>query len=182
MSREEAIAQLLTVFRQYGYEGATLARLSEATGLGKASLYHYFPKGKEEMALAVLNHINQWIEEHILTHLCSGAEPSERIRVMSQKVDEFYNRGQQSCLFAVLALGESNDLFHAQIKSALKAWIDALAQVLVDAGIERSLSKKRAENAILQIQGSLVLARGIDDTAPFKRVLKCLPEELLGSS
>ena len=55
MTREEAIAQLSKVFRQYGYEGATLARLSAATGLRKASLYHHFPKGKEKMAAAVLN-------------------------------------------------------------------------------------------------------------------------------
>lgn len=33
MSRDEVIAQLAKVFRQYGYKGATLARLSEATGL-----------------------------------------------------------------------------------------------------------------------------------------------------
>ncbi|NJR74520.1 MAG: helix-turn-helix transcriptional regulator, partial [Scytonema sp. CRU_2_7] len=53
-SKEKVIVQLTKVFRQYGYEGATLARLSEATGLGKASLSSPFPKGKEEMAAAVL--------------------------------------------------------------------------------------------------------------------------------
>lgn len=182
MTREEAIAQLLKVFRQYGYEGATLARLSAATGLGKASLYHHFPKGKEEMAAAVLNQKQQWFEEHILQPLRDDHPSSERIRMMCKNVDELYNRGQHSCLLAVLALGgESNDLFHAQIKFALKTWIDTLAQVLVDAGIERSLAQHRAEDAILQIQGSLVLAKGTDDTAPFKRILQGLPDELLKS-
>lgn len=37
MSKDKAIPQLLKVFRQYGCEGATLARLSEATGLGNIS-------------------------------------------------------------------------------------------------------------------------------------------------
>ncbi len=58
-----AIAQLSKVCWQYGYEGATLARLSAATGLG-TSLYHHFPKAKEEMA-AVLNQKQQWFEEHL---------------------------------------------------------------------------------------------------------------------
>jgi AcrR family transcriptional regulator len=179
MSKEEAIAQLLKVFRQYGYEGATLARLSKATGLGKASLYHYFPKGKEEMAAAVLNHIDNWLEENILTPLQGSGTPAECIRAMCKSVDMFYNRGQQACLFAVLSLGDAKDLFHVQIRQALKVWIDAIAEVLIEAGIERSLARQRAEDAILQIQGSLVLVRALDDTAPFERVLQRLPETLL---
>ena len=42
------------VFRAHGYEGATLSVITEATGLGKGSLYHFFPGGKEELAAAVL--------------------------------------------------------------------------------------------------------------------------------
>ncbi len=179
MTRDEAIAQLLKVFQQYGYEGATLARLSAATGLGKASLYHHFPKGKEEMATAVLDLVNHWMAENILAPLQDNGEPVAKIRLMSKKVDEFYNRGEQACLLAVLALGESQDLFHAQIQQALNTWIDTLAKVLIDAGLQPEEARHRAEDAILQIQGSLILARGLNDTAPFGRILQRLPEELL---
>jgi AcrR family transcriptional regulator len=179
MSRDKAIAQLLKVFRQYGYEGATLTRLSEATGLGKASLYHYFPKGKEEMAAAVLNHTNDWLAKNIISPLQGSGEPTDRIRAMSKNVDEFYNRGQQGCLLAALSLGESKDLFHTQIQNALNVWINTLAQVLIDAGLVPELARYKAEDAILQIQGALVLARGLNDTAPFERVINRLPEELL---
>ena len=47
MSKEKIILQLIPVFRQYGYGGTSLAMLIKATGLGKASLYHYFPEGKK---------------------------------------------------------------------------------------------------------------------------------------
>jgi AcrR family transcriptional regulator len=179
MPKDEVLVQLAKVFRQYGYEGATLARLSQATGLGKASLYHHFPKGKEEMAAAVLNHMKHWFEEHILTPLREGGAPSDRIRTMIKYVDELYNQGQQTCLLAVLSLGESKDLFHTQISFALNIWIDTLAQVLVEEGLDPECARHRAEDAILQIQGALVLARALEDTAPFERVLKRLPEELL---
>ena len=52
---EKLIERLTSVFRIYGYEGASLSRIAEATGLQRASLYHRFPGGKEEMAEAVLN-------------------------------------------------------------------------------------------------------------------------------
>jgi TetR/AcrR family transcriptional regulator, lmrAB and yxaGH operons repressor len=32
---------LLQLFRQHGYDGATLSKISEATGLGKASLRNW---------------------------------------------------------------------------------------------------------------------------------------------
>ena len=179
MEKEEAIARIVKVFQQYGYEGATLTRLSKATGLGKASLYHHFPKGKEEMAAAVLNSLNHCLEQSILAPLRDRGEPRERIRLMSIKVDEFYNCGQQSCLLALLAIGESHNLFHTQIGCALNLWIDTLAQVLIEAGFNSDAARQKAEDAILQIQGSLVLARGLNDTAPFKRVIKRLPEYLL---
>ena len=47
MSKEQIIPQLIPIFRHYGYEGATVSRLSEATELKKASLYHHFQGGKE---------------------------------------------------------------------------------------------------------------------------------------
>ncbi|MEP7000146.1 MAG: helix-turn-helix domain-containing protein, partial [bacterium] len=42
-SKDEVLDRLLDTFRDRGYEGASLAELSAATGLMKSSLYHYFP-------------------------------------------------------------------------------------------------------------------------------------------
>ncbi len=180
MVKDETIAQLLTVFRRYGYEGATLTRLSEATGLGRASLYHHFPKGKEEMAAVVLNYTNDWMVANIIAPLRDGElQAALRIREMTKKVNELYSCGQQPCILAVLVLGESNDIFQTQIQQALKLWIEALAKVLVDAGLDEKTAHYRAEDAILQIQGSLILARGLNNTEPFKRILEHLPVTLL---
>lgn len=52
--RDALLEQLVVVFRERGYEGATLVQLAAATGLGKASLYHHFPGGKAEMAAVLL--------------------------------------------------------------------------------------------------------------------------------
>jgi len=179
MSKDQVIVRLIGVFRQYGYEGATLARLSEATGLGRASLYHHFPNGKKEMAAAVLKHMNDWMQESVLLPLRCPGTPYERLLEMSNHLNKFYSCGEEACLLAVLALGESCDLLHAQIRKALHVWIDALSEVLEDAGFNPGQARYRAEEAIVQIQGSLVLARGLGDTAPFERVLQRLPEDLL---
>ena len=67
--RQEVLPALAEVFREHGFEGASLARIAQATGLGKGSLYHYFPGGKTEMAAAVLAEIDAWFEGHVFTSL-----------------------------------------------------------------------------------------------------------------
>ncbi len=181
MSKDTAVPQLLTVFQRYGYEGATLAKLSVATGLGKASLYHYFPKGKEEMAAAVLDYLDRGLQENILAPLYSKLPPLDRLIAMNDRIDEFYCHGSQACLLALLSVGEAHDLFQPQIQRTLTLWIDGLTTVAIETGIDPQISRQRAEDAVLQIQGALVLARGLNDPAIFKRILQRLPEILLDS-
>ncbi|MCH8014302.1 MAG: helix-turn-helix transcriptional regulator, partial [Candidatus Dadabacteria bacterium] len=80
IDNETLIRKLTQVFRDYGYEGASLTNLSKATGLKKASLYHRFPGGKEEMAIEVLNKAGKWIEENIVSPLNSNLKPEKKIK------------------------------------------------------------------------------------------------------
>ena len=43
--RADLLPLISEVFRSHGYEGATLTLIGKATGLGKGSLYHFFPGG-----------------------------------------------------------------------------------------------------------------------------------------
>jgi TetR/AcrR family transcriptional repressor of lmrAB and yxaGH operons len=180
MSREKLVNQLIDAFRLYGYDGASLSCLAKVTGLGKTNLYHYFPGGKEEMAKVALEQVNTWLETCILQPLSSSAAPIDKLQAMCDQVSEFFSQGQNSCLWAVLALERSsNDLFHSHIKLALTQWIDAIATVLEEAGLETRVARYRAEDAVLRIQGALVLARGLDDTTPFQRTMQTLTIDLL---
>ena len=181
MSKERAIPQLLSVFQQYGYEGATLAKLSEASGLGRASLYHHFPQGKEEMAGAVLNYLDRGLQANILAPLHSNLPPLDRLLAMNEQIDRFYQHGEQACLLALLSVGEAHSLFQSQIQRTLSLWIDGLAKVAIEANVPPQLAHQRAEDAVLQIQGSLILARGLNDPAIFNRILQSLPAMLLAT-
>ncbi|WP_055077064.1 TetR/AcrR family transcriptional regulator [Pseudanabaena sp. 'Roaring Creek'] len=179
MSKASVIPQLMGVFQEYGYEGASITRFSEATSLKRASLYHYFPNGKEEMADEVLDYITQALQEQLLAPLHSDLPPIDRLRAMNQNIDAFYQHGQRDCLLALLTIGEAQGLFQEQVQQALNLFIDSLATVLVTAGITPITARERAEEAIALIQGSLVLTRGLNNTATFERVLERLPADLL---
>jgi AcrR family transcriptional regulator len=185
--RAELLMQLAEVFRAHGYEGATLALISQATGLGKGSLYNYFPRGKEQMATEVLAAIDQWFVDHIYKPLRATSDPAKGIAEMFAAVDNYFRSGQRVCLVSVIALGASRDIFSEKVKIYFAGWVDALAAALRRLGDDKALARRKAEQAVLEIQGGLVLARAFDDPRVFSRAIDeserrlMLPQEMLVS-
>ncbi len=178
MSKEIAVAKLVPVFRQYGYEGTSLSLLSKAAGLGKASLYHYFPGGKAEMAEAVLAHVGQFLQTHIFDPLQADGDPYDRVQNMVQGIQTFYRNGQDACLLAVFSTGEADGLFHSALQKSLKKWIEQLSAVLVEVGNSPTAAAQQAQDTIMRIQGALVLVRVLGSTQPFEDLMERLPRLL----
>src|SRR5258707_7695837 len=111
--RAELLPLLAEVFRSHGYEGATLALIGEATGLGKGSLYHFFPGGKAQMAAEVLSEIDAWFEVNIFAPLRSAEDPARAIAAMLKGTEDYFRSGRRVCLVGVFALGAARDSFAA---------------------------------------------------------------------
>src|SRR5258708_38282466 len=97
VSDKELFARLTEVFRRKGYDGASYADLTEATGLVKASLYHRFPGGKEEMVDAILSEVDRQFVEYVLAPALGEGDPKERARRMGRRLREFYDSGRSWC-------------------------------------------------------------------------------------
>ncbi|MDV3352464.1 TetR/AcrR family transcriptional regulator [Leptolyngbyaceae cyanobacterium CCMR0082] len=178
MAREPYLPVLFRLFRRHGYDGVSLANIAEATGLGKASLYHHFPGGKAEMVRETLAYSGRWMADNIVAPLQGDGEPLERLRGMCDRISALYEAGEQPCLLASLTLGASRDMFHEAIKDRLQTLVDAIASVLIEAGLDPDLAQQRGEDAVMTIQGSLILSRGLDDPKPFQRAIAQLPDRL----
>src|ERR1700674_3382424 len=63
---ERLYEDLAGVFRRKGYDGASYSDIMEATGLVKASLYHRFPDGKEQMVNAILSRVDKEFVDYVL--------------------------------------------------------------------------------------------------------------------
>jgi AcrR family transcriptional regulator len=177
--RESLLASIGEVFREHGYEGASLALIGAATGLGKGSLYHFFPGGKEEMATAVIAHIDGWFEDNVFVPLQDASEPRAGIERMFDATDSYFLSGRRVCLIGAFALDESRDLFAKAIKSYFARWVAHLAEALTRAGHSLAKADELAEETVGAIQGALTLARAFDDIAVFSRALRRAREELL---
>jgi TetR/AcrR family transcriptional repressor of lmrAB and yxaGH operons len=178
--RADLVPVMAEVFREHGFEGASIALLSERTGLGKGSLYHFFPGGKEEMAAAVLSDIGAWFTTKVFAPLQADSNPQAALDRMFRSVVEYFDSGRRVCLVGAFALASSRDLFAKQIRSYFRMWKEALAAALVRTGRDRLTADQLAEDVLAAIQGALVLSRALDDRAVFARAVARLKEEVIG--
>ncbi|MGQ3675526.1 TetR/AcrR family transcriptional regulator [Xanthobacter sp. TB0139] len=175
--KADTVPLIAEVFRELGYEGASFSRITARTGLSKGSLYNFFPKGKEEMAAAVLDHIHGWFETHIFTPL-EQELPGPALETMWRQVCAYFQDGGRVCLVGVFALDETRDRFSVAINGYFTRWIETLASVLMRAGVANRLAQELAEVTVSGIQGALVLARARGETALFMRMVAHLQRQL----
>lgn len=176
--RADTLPALAEVFREHGYEGASLALIGQATGLGKGSLYHFFPGGKQEMAAAVLEEIDGWFEREIFAPLRVAQPPEAGITAMFDGVEAYFRSGRRVCLVGAFALGDARDRFAEAVRDYFARWIKALAIALARGGHEVTAARRLAEGTVAGIQGAIVLARALDDPRVFQRALDALRDAL----
>ena len=146
--------------------------LSKATGLGKGSLYNFFPGGKEEMMDAVLDNIDRWFATAIFLPLEQASNPSAAITSMMKDVAAYFRSGGKVCLVGWIGLGSSGDAFTIRVKGYFARWISALVQCLEAGHIPLPLATQLAEETVAGIQGAIILARALGEEATFVRIVR----------
>jgi AcrR family transcriptional regulator len=179
--RESALPALAEAFREHGFEGASLATLSKATGLGKGSLYNFFPGGKEEMMEAVLDHIDRWFVDAVFAPLERGGDPAAAITAMFEDVTAYFRSGRRVCVVGCLGLNTAGETFAVRVKAYFARWVSALARCLEAGGVPRPLALELAEAAVSGIQGAIVLARALGEDATFQRIVDRQRSSLLAA-
>ena len=164
MTRTALVDRLTGCFLDAGFEGASLSRLSEATGLAKATLYHHFPHGKKDMAAAVLARAGQRLQGAILDPLMDQAlSPEDRLSASLDGVLTFYDGLVPACTMNTLLMGDGRSFFAHTILDGFGVWSKALQSVLDD--IDHT---EPADFYIDRIQGALVRCRATGNRAPLE--------------
>ena len=174
------IEQLLTVFRSVGYDGATMAELAQATGLQKASLYHRFPDGKQAMAQAVLDYIDQASQTDLVAVLLNTAlPPAGRLNTALAVIDALYDGGQLSCVLRALSLGSAADRFRGQIAGIFGGWLNGFTQLALDLGKTENEANQLARSVVVRVQGVLILAQTLQQPNLFGQTLAEIKADFL---
>ncbi|MEP3374630.1 MAG: TetR/AcrR family transcriptional regulator [Maribacter dokdonensis] len=176
----EILTGLTKVFRSRGYEGASLKELSEATGLKKASLYHRFPNGKQEMADAVLQHLEDWVTNNVFnTLLDTNLDPSTRLKEGLSAIRTLYDGGKNICIFRALSMQAGIELFEEQINQGMTAYLSAFKEIGIALKLTPEAAEEKALQVLIEIQGSLIVTKGLGDISIFDKTLQNIEHKYL---
>lgn len=184
-SETRVLEALTTVFQTHGFGGATLTLFTEATGLKRPSLYHRFPGGKLGMALAVVDFAKERFVGEVLAPLMREGDPRKRVKETAKNMKEFYDGGNDACLMDALSVGAKGtdrQAIDEAIAEMFGDFVDAMTHVAKDFGASKVAARRLGEDAVVRLEGSLVVARGMGDTSVFSRVLRELPDLLAGTT
>lgn len=180
MQKNEVLDRLLATLRDRGYDGASLAELAAAAGLGTSRLARLFPGGKEDIARQVLQHLEERLERAAFAPLRSKQAPARKLAALLAAIDDVYDGGRSASLLERMSASAGRLAFRGALGHAYGVWLDALEALCIEAGLPKRIARDRAEDFVLRIEGALVVASATGDPTFFARTLEAMRTSLLG--
>ena len=179
LTKPDMLGRLMDLFREKGFDGASLSDISESTGLGKSSLYHHFPNGKEEIALAGAGASRRTARAGALrAHAVVRSAQKEARSDAGHDRQVLRGREEGVPARAPVCQRRRQALSTAPCR-AFNTWIDAVEALGVESGLPRAVARLRAEDLVVRIEGALVVCAGTGNTSVFARVIRDLRESVL---
>jgi TetR/AcrR family transcriptional repressor of lmrAB and yxaGH operons len=156
----EAASRLL---RRDGYSATGLRAVVTEAGTPWGSAHHCFPGGKEELAVAAIQHGGAQVLAALEQALAEGADIADSVQrwfalaggnlAASDYVD--------GCPVAVVALevAPGSDQLASACATELRSWTTRLAQAITQAGYSQSRSDELATVIVSSLEGALLMAR-----------------------
>ena len=161
-TRERLLATAAKLFRRKGYHAVGLTELLAEAKAPKGSLYHHFPNGKPDLALAAAN----WASDHMRSVLDDSfrkaASFEDGATTLCHKLAKLFDlTGQQDgCPISSILVGDStNAAFQGQAQTLYATWSDDVVAHAKRLGVPEAEAKRQVEHLFLLLQGAWLMAR-----------------------
>lgn len=177
-TRDKLIHAMADALQRKGLHGVGLNELLEVAGAPKGSLYHHFPGGKGELAVAAIEHISQHIDSLFERLFVQQADPLQAMHhwlqgALQQLENSQFERG---CPLATIALesGPEDVEIRAALQRSFKAVRQALSRQLQAHGHSDEQADNLAALFVALYEGGLLQARVAGSSEPLKRAATAL--------
>lgn len=167
-------------FRRKGYNGVGLSEILETAGVPKGSLYHHFPNGKSDVALAAADLASREILRIIGDAFENADCTRDGVTTLCHKLAKLFDifDSQDGCpVWSILFDDPANQIFRTRAKDIFQSWIDAVIGHAVRLGDDPDKAAAQAELTLIALEGAWVLARARGSSD----VLRRLPVHLFGA-
>ncbi|MEK3912690.1 TetR/AcrR family transcriptional regulator [Paenibacillus sp. FSL H7-0331] len=179
-SRDILIEVASRLFRIHGYYGVGLNDIIEESGIPKGSLYHYFPKGKEELAIAAIHYTKEIVIGEIHEVFTSIEDPVQAIQTHIYQLSE--GIFDKTNAFPGLSIGtiagekhSTSEPIRIACHSAFEEWQSMYTKKLLEAGYSDKQSKDLSIVINALIEGGIVYSLTATNGAPLRAIAEQIP-------
>lgn len=169
-TRERILDASRGLFARRGYAGTGIKQILAEADAAFASLYHFFPGGKDQLAAeairtsgAMYQHLVEGVLDaapDLLTGISDCfAGAAETLRATGYA---------DACPIATVALevASTDEALRQATADVFVGWITALTRRIVAAGVDEAAAAELAISAIALLEGAFVLSRALRSTEP----------------
>ena len=154
-----------------GYNGMGLKAVSDAAGLPYGSIYHHFPGGKEDIAVAAITARGVWITGLIEECFADGVNRASLHAMFAFMADRLErSEWLDGCAVGTPTLDGSSESVRIReaCNAAFDAMIEPIAAALRRQGLRRSAAHDLATTIMATYEGAMLLSRAQHSRAPMK--------------
>lgn len=177
-TRDRLIDAMQDALRHKGYHGVGLSELLDKAQAPKGVLYHHFPGGKSELAVAAIDAVIHQLTAGLQRLLTRNADPALALQAWmdgAQKV--LAGSGFASgCPLATIALESTpqDTAVRAALANGFAAIRERLAHTLQGAGVDAIRARNLAALIVSAYEGALVQARVAGTVEPMRHTSDAL--------
>jgi TetR/AcrR family transcriptional repressor of lmrAB and yxaGH operons len=161
-----------------GLHGVGLAELLQAAQAPKGVLYHHFPGGKTELAVAAIDAVVSHIDASLQRLQQRPGSALDALRQWLTQAGQYLQRSgfERGCPLATVALESTpqDEAIRAAVARGFALLRERLAQVLVQAGVNAARAPGLAALVVSAYEGALMQARVAGDTQALRATVETL--------
>jgi AcrR family transcriptional regulator len=167
-TRERILDATSELFRLQGYAGTAMKQVVDAAGAPFGSVYHFFPGGKEQLAVEAIERAGKVYEDLVLVVFDAEPDVVAGTRAVFAAAAEVLRQSgyADACPIATVALdvASTNEQLREATARVFEAWVVTLAGRLAAAGAEPATARATAIVVIELLEGAFLLCRAARNT------------------
>ena len=173
-ARQKMIESAAVLLAMNGLDGTAFSDVLERSGAPRGSIYHHFPRGKDELVDAAVELAG--VRALRVLDALDGSTPTEITAFFLDLWRQVLVRSSLRAGCAVLAVTVATPspelLDHAA--AIFRAWRGRLAELYERGGMERAAATRLAMTLVAATEGAVVVSRAERSLEPFELVAKQL--------
>jgi TetR/AcrR family transcriptional regulator, lmrAB and yxaGH operons repressor len=168
-AREKILTTASRLFQFQGYHATGLNQILKESGAPKGSLYYYFPKGKEELALESIKIASEFIQRKVKDILEKISDPVEAMESIFKNLARIIDEGDlENISIGLISLEtyRSNECLRQACKDVYEAMENIYTEKLIQSGFHKDKAKEVAILIQIMIEGAINISLTKKDISP----------------